>query len=533
MHLITNKRIIAEIINGEEIIMTIDGNMLYCEFGALDRGNITDVLDFGIYVNRGSFSFIDNIGYFNNKNVNSVEIKNYTVKFYLAKTENSLIATFNIESAVFIEQTREVNIELIGKNSRLEKENTVGNIYPFYQTSTIELLDSVNEKIPNYKISLGKDLENLNNTYIGCPYIGVDTVRNVANKLCQATMSRIVETEDGKCAITSPFPERKPIIVNPYNIIDIVPAGFVRIENARIDVTNRTIYSESVLDGSKKYFSARSNQDGSFSTIEDFVITNSYREQVDANTSRYYIDANVSIKTPYKLFYIMTDSSITDYRYQSYANDQITSYVEYPRNGSVISYSNIKNESEISATIERFMVEELTIDPEVSYSQEVVKGVEIRVPVATFIDDGKETITMNNNPHTEEVYSNDLIQDKSYRTIYSSEDNTEINVGLGKYILGEINKRYSKGIECFEIECLFNDYYYEDGSVAFNGRDISNHFEKYDIIIPYVKKNGVIVPFRENDDGTPKKFRIIGISYSYDGLLRQRLSVHEERYDVD
>jgi hypothetical protein len=46
-------------------------------------------------------------------------------------------------------------------------------------------------------------------------------------------------------------------------------------------------------------------------------------------------------------------------------------------------------------------------------------------------------------------------------------------------------------------------------------------------------KKGEKVPLRKNEDGTPKKFRIIGISYSYDGLLKQKLSVQEERYDVD
>ena len=80
-----NKRLIAEIINGEEVIMTIDDNMSYCEFGALDRGNITDVVNWGIYANRGSISFIDNVGYFNNDNVNSLELKSAVVKFYLAK----------------------------------------------------------------------------------------------------------------------------------------------------------------------------------------------------------------------------------------------------------------------------------------------------------------------------------------------------------------------------------------------------------------------------------------------------------------
>ena len=53
-----NKRIVVEISKADELIMTIDENMLSCEFGALDRGNITDVTDWGIYANRGFISFI-------------------------------------------------------------------------------------------------------------------------------------------------------------------------------------------------------------------------------------------------------------------------------------------------------------------------------------------------------------------------------------------------------------------------------------------------------------------------------------------
>ena len=55
----TNKRLIAKLKDGDNVIMTIDSNMLSCEFGALDRGNLTDIVNWGIYANRGSVSFVD------------------------------------------------------------------------------------------------------------------------------------------------------------------------------------------------------------------------------------------------------------------------------------------------------------------------------------------------------------------------------------------------------------------------------------------------------------------------------------------
>ena len=94
-----NKRIIAKIIDGNTIVMTIDQNLISAEFGALDRGSLTTVADWGIYVNRGSLTFIDNTGFFNNSTVNSPEIANYIVKFYLAyRDQENLIAAFKVQS---------------------------------------------------------------------------------------------------------------------------------------------------------------------------------------------------------------------------------------------------------------------------------------------------------------------------------------------------------------------------------------------------------------------------------------------------
>ena len=101
--------------------MKIDGNMLYCEFGALDRGNITDVIDWGLYANRGSISFIDTIGYFNNEKVNSAETKNFKVKFYLKKNVEKQISTFNIEKIDFDEQTRIARLAIVDATTQVIK----------------------------------------------------------------------------------------------------------------------------------------------------------------------------------------------------------------------------------------------------------------------------------------------------------------------------------------------------------------------------------------------------------------------------
>jgi hypothetical protein len=308
----TNKRLIVEIINGEDVIMTIDQNLLSAEFGALDRGNLTDVVDWGIYANRGSISFIDNSNFFNNENVNSFDLKKYTVRFYLAKNSRVLISTFKIDSVQFDEEKREVNIELVSGILSLEQKNISQRIYPFYPTNAKELLSSINKNSLAYKIIyVGEDSININKTFIGCPYIGVDTVWNVMNKLCQATMSRVIENPEGRLYITSSFPQKTPIIVKPYNVIKIEKAGFVKIENPSIDVTKRVVYDTgNAFEGASKSFSIeRSEKDETVSGISGFTMTNKYREEPGNYTTKYRVDGSLELHTNYKIFQVNSEST--------------------------------------------------------------------------------------------------------------------------------------------------------------------------------------------------------------------------------
>ena len=56
------KRIIAEISISEpesSKIYTIDNNLINAEFEDLSCGNSSNLIDFGIYANRGSLTFVD------------------------------------------------------------------------------------------------------------------------------------------------------------------------------------------------------------------------------------------------------------------------------------------------------------------------------------------------------------------------------------------------------------------------------------------------------------------------------------------
>lgn len=537
-----NKRLIAEIINGEEIIMTIDDNMLSCEFGALDRGNLTDVVNWGIYANRGSISFIDNVGYFNNQNVNSTEINSYILCFYLVdKIKKTLISTFKIENADYNDETKTVNINVVSKLLELQRENTTSSVYPFIPTSAYNLVSKINEVLPISKVSFGIDVEHFSYITIGCPYIGKDTAWNVITKICQATMSRIVETPSGELEITGSFPKREPIIVAPHNIISITKSDFVRIENPNIFYTKRKKYEGAVTENSKSSFSININIENPKipKLLETTGITlSNVEKQEDADgTIRLYADGEVIIKTPYKLFSVELDYSTVNIRYTVfYDSDPNNPRVDtkMPNQDNLLGSPSIENEQNIVASLPRRSIYETfsgVVGNETAYKQFVFSDGTFVFPIHAFED--TETIQLFHNKNfygeNDTVDSNDLIQDISN---YEHDDGSI--EPLGSYIIDEVYKRYHKGIECFEIECLFNDYYYLlTGEKAGDSEDLSKRLCRYDVIVPAIIKNGEMVPLRRNEDGTPKMFRIIGISYSYDGLLKQKLYVQEERYDVD
>lgn len=538
-----NKRLIAKIFNGEDVLMTIDKNMLSCEFGALDRGNITDVANWGIYANRGSISFIDNVGYFNQQNVNSSTLKNFIVKFYLAKNQEKLISTFKVDTVDFDDETRRVDIQLIGKIIDLQnKPSSLSrkDVFTFHSAGT-DFLAGIEEEsmevigytsdYPSYGINVGEDAKFFEGTSIYCPYLPYEKAWDRLTKICQATMSRIIEDENGNPIITGERPEKTPIIVNPKNILSISNCDFVKVINPSIDLTNRTRYQNQKVEQASKTLSINYGEDGEPVSVsgadyafgklimadpdilEDTAGMTAYREAI----VRY------RMRLPYKTFEVREIRSVES--------------LEADRNGDKNYYSTPEAYRSVDNSVLNDTFDNISFAYTFKFLKHILDGSVIKVRSIDFsfyldcFEDGDieniTKITDSNQEDTTIIDSNDLIQTSSYYMDYPTK------IPLGEHILNETVRRYANGRECFEIECLFNDYEFVNGENAFNADDLSSHFKKYDVIIPYVIKKGRRVPLRVNEDGTPKQFRIIGISYSYDGLLKQKLSIQEDRYDVD
>ncbi len=525
-----NKRLIAKIMNGDSVVMTLDKNLLSAEFGALDRGNLTDVTNWGIYANRGSISFIDKTGFFNNKNIHSAELLGYKVKFYLYyNNKETLISTFNIEDASLIEDTMEVTIELVSNLVALETEDIESTVYPFYEKSIADILEDVNSVIPKSKIYLGKDTKNISSVFIGCPYITKESIWNVMTKICQASMSRIVETEDGLLEITGSFPKRTPIILKPQNIIGVFNNCFFSEKNLSIETTKRKKIIDRAPEETSKYFRLRSGEKAGeiFADGIEVSLGEIQKESYSLGDYKEYQNAygNINLSTPYTIFNVSNAMFVSIER----ANDGSSTKTEFVYDKDFGDSPIIVNEKDIFSEF-NFIYMENYFENYILKGFRFVEDGYCAFPISGFRDEGTDTLQIisSEKQKINKIDSNDLIQDISF---YKKDDGTSLS--LGQYILDEVSSRYSNGIECFEIECLFNNYYDENGNKVFDTEDLSKHFERYDIIIPYVQKQGRTVPLRVDENGNPKKFRIIGISYSYDGLLKQKLSVQEERYDVD
>ena len=90
-------------------------------------------------------------------------------------------------------------------------------------------------------------------------------------------------------------------------------------------------------------------------------------------------------------------------------------------------------------------------------------------------------------------------------------------------------RKYNKGKETYTIKCSAGEYYDINGRKAIDPYDTSYPaiFKMHDEIEPYVFTSRGEVPLSEKADGSPKQFEIIGIDYSYKGVVWQELTLQE------
>lgn len=515
-----NKRLIAKIMDGDAAVMTIDNNLLSAEFTSLDRGSLTSVADWGIYVNRGSLSFVDGEGFFNNQTVNNASLLGYTVKFFLSyESSENLIATFKIASASLDEGTRRVSVECISKIGELQKAKDPDGkaIYDPVLAST--LFGYISNSAPIKMSVVEHTTSGVYKTRIYAPFLMAgESFWSHTNKVCQATMSRAFDDKNGDGVISDAFPARTPIVISPRNILGVLRNDFVRVSSCSIEETTMDKKDGSLANASATFSVFRN--ESNMATVES--ISNCDYRLSGANGEVAFIQKTIEASSTILVSETLSVKDVASGEMIESQGDRYPARMSNIGDATAVSagskihltYTPILNQTVQDANlINNFYA--TSVDVNFAGKHFVNKGAEVKHSAQDAEEDSLQ------------ISSNSLIQSESY---FTNDDGS--TTPLADHILEDVMRRYGNGIECFELDCLFNDYYYEDGTRAFSGENLSSHFEKYDVVIPYVKKMGEIVPLRKHADGTPKKFRIIGISYSYEGLLRQKLQLQEEYYEV-
>jgi hypothetical protein len=95
--------------------------------------------------------------------------------------------------------------------------------------------------------------------------------------------------------------------------------------------------------------------------------------------------------------------------------------------------------------------------------------------------------------------------------------------------LVDVLDKHSNGKEVYELKCSVSDYYDKDGNISISLSDSAYPmaFEKYMIVEPYIHTSRGEVPLSTNTDGTPKQFEVIGVDFSYRGVVWQELTIQE------
>lgn len=120
--------------------------------------------------------------------------------------------------------------------------------------------------------------------------------------------------------------------------------------------------------------------------------------------------------------------------------------------------------------------------------------------------------------------SNELVQGGNL--YYSPPDILEI---IRDRMLPRIIRKYQDGHEVWTIKCSTSDYYDTNGNLVISPKDetLPIAFKLHQWVVPYVFTSKGEVPISVKSDGTPKTFEIIGIDYSFKGVVWQTLTIEE------
>lgn len=167
--------------------------------------------------------------------------------------------------------------------------------------------------------------------------------------------------------------------------------------------------------------------------------------------------------------------------------------------------------------------------PSYSYYRTLIKR--FAVEYCTSIDfevEGDCITSQSKNENVGDIKSKLKISLPSNELVQTNNKYTSGSIYSAK-VLNDTLKKYQNGKEVYTIKCSVGNYYDTSGNLAIcpTNTDYPAIFKKYDIVRPYVFTSQGEVPLSTKADGTPKEFEIIGIDYSYKGVVWQELTIQE------
>ena len=529
------KKLIAEITQDDVTSLSIK-NALSISFGALDRGDISDLTNWGCFSNKGEVVFIDSSKEFKTISNND----NLKVKIYYASASvKKLLATFLIDDFDYEHESGKVTITL--KDSLIDwQEQSVDEYYEFQEETMDKIHESIYGDISNVSPI---DFERMKKTYVNTSYMRKDSKWSNADKLCQANMVRCFCDNNGIPLFSSEVSKQENnILITPKNILSVgnksrvnKPKGFsISAYNIQKQVDQKmsssfafTWYSikgttNNPHDSEYNYILARwedysnncqtglnKNHEGFYT--EAWVSTDIKKEQNLYNISRVVVEESVSTSKK-------SDNGQIEKTKYTFTKEKNFGATENPENG-IIAFDNGEN---ITVYFEDSNAVDVAFDDGDGsvgvyvVSEHVANEGTISVYGNFFKEDGEVEIGETSDSSIK-LQSNELIQTQSHY----------IDKSLAQNIVDTAKSRYGNGIECLELEVTPSDYYDDLGNKIIDTKGEKPLFEKYDIITPYVIRNGFKQPYSTKQDGSAKNFKVIGIDYSQKGILRQKLYLQE------
>jgi hypothetical protein len=209
------KKIVVKIKNDNVTLIEIN-DVLSVNFGALDRGNVADTTNCGVYSNNGKIAFIDKTKTF------KTVISNYSNLnvgiYYYSNGIKKQIANFLIDDYDYNDENKKVTLTL--KDNLLGWQNQKNDEYSMPFTHSIEGIFT-----HFFIFSAGRTegaVDKMAVSSVGTLYMPSATKWSNADKICQATMTRCFCDIEGTPMFADETPKQSNnIVIRPQNILSI------------------------------------------------------------------------------------------------------------------------------------------------------------------------------------------------------------------------------------------------------------------------------------------------------------------------